>query len=183
MVTRTQVSMSDFWAFVENVDDDRQYELIAGEIVVSPAPLLPHQRLSKRLLLLLESLIPDGETWIAPTQVQIDESNSYQPDLFWIAEDSNSVQTPAQIIGAPDLVVEILSPSTAKHDKEIKFNAYEKAGVREYWIADPVHLIVEVWVSEAGHFDRIGAFTDGDTFPSKALGKTVTFDGIFEHLG
>jgi len=179
MVSNIKTSLSEFRAFLSGVDEDQQYELIAGEIIMSPAPQVPHQRISRKLLFLLRDIIPNGEVWYAPTEVRINDQNVYQPDIFWISSNNDIVETVSGFVGVPDLVIEILSPGTAKYDKQGKFKAYEAAGVHEYWIADPANDLLEVWTLEEDKFNRVGAFSDGDTFQSTVLGKTILLAAIF----
>jgi Uma2 family endonuclease len=84
-----------------------------------------------------------------------------------------------RLTGAPDLVVEVLSPSTAKFDRQEKYQAYEANGVREYWIADPVHHVLEVWTRDGDHFARQGVYAGEDSFTSQALGETVSVQAFF----
>ncbi|KAB2857681.1 MAG: Uma2 family endonuclease, partial [Anaerolineae bacterium] len=76
-------------------------------------------------------------------------------------------------------IVEVLSPGTGRQDKNAKFNLYQKYGVREYWIADPVHKVLEVWQLQDGHYTRQGAYGPEDTFESAVLGKVVDVSKIF----
>ncbi|MEO0563414.1 MAG: Uma2 family endonuclease, partial [Chloroflexota bacterium] len=78
--------------------------------------------------------------------------------------------------GAPDLVIEVLSPSTAARDRGVKFDHYETAGVREYWLIDPMGLFVEVYTLKDGTFERAGLYERGVSFQSAVLGKAVPVD-------
>lgn len=91
----------------------------------------------------------------------VDIKDWVQPDLIVVC-DENKI-TDKNIIGAPDLVVEVLSPSTAKNDRLIKFNSYEKAGVKEYWIVDPYNQTIEVYLLENGAFTRSGVYFKDET--------------------
>ena len=85
-----------------------------------------------------------------------------------------------RLTGAPDLVVEVLSPGTAKYDRQQKYEAYQQHGVGEYWIVDPLHEVVEVWtLGEAGLFQQQGAFAGDDTFQSTILGESISVKAIF----
>ncbi len=82
---------------------------------------------------MLDRLIPDGEVFVAPLDVYLDEVNIVQPDVMWIAADSQCVEVEGRHLrGAPKLGLAVLSPSTVRHDKSTKFRLYEKHGVREY---------------------------------------------------
>jgi Uma2 family endonuclease len=125
-------------------------------------------------------LKPGGEVFFSPIEVYLDEFNIPQPDLVWVAANSICKIEEFRLVGAPDLVIEILSPSTAKRDKTDKFKLYEKHGTREYWLVDPEYSNIEVWRRGASGFERQGVYGIGDTFESAALGgKTVEVTPIF----
>jgi Uma2 family endonuclease len=135
--------------------DDKCYELVEGELFLVPSPNLKHQRISRRLEIALCLHVDRhalGEIFDAPCDVVFSEINVVQPDLLFVSTERRSVLTKANIQGAPDLVVEILSPSTCQRDLGIKRNLYAKYGVREYWIVDPEGQTIEVlsW-TEAGY--------------------------------
>ena len=109
----------------------------------------------------------------APLDVTFNARNVFQPDIIWISPQRFDRIVYRGIQGAPDLVVEILSPSTAKNDQERKFKVYEAEGVRDYWIIDPIDLSMEVWVSQNGKFVKLGVFSDQDTFYSPTLETNV----------
>jgi Uma2 family endonuclease len=154
-------------------------ELINGELIVPPSPMTPHQRIVLKLAWLLRESIPNGEIFIAPMDVYFDEDNVLQPDVFWVAEDGQCIERDGYFYGAPELVVEVHSPSTAKQDKQTKFDIYEKHAVKEYWMADPVGSVLEVWQRKDEAFQRLGVFGEGDRFTSRALGKELKLKGIF----
>lgn len=88
------------------------------------------------------------------------------------------------IVGAPDLVIEVLSPSTARNDRSIKFNSYEKAGVKEYWIVDPANMFVEVYELKDTSFQQTGIYEQEDSitvgvFPELKIDLSNDFMGIF----
>jgi Uma2 family endonuclease len=115
------------------------YQLIGGKLIMTPAPSIHHQDIAKKLLVRLFSLEEKGlgKVFHAPIDVYFEETETYQPDLIFIAKDRLHLVEKERIKGAPDLVVEILSPSTAYYDLRKKFKIYEKHGVREYWVVDP----------------------------------------------
>ncbi len=115
-------------------------QLIEGEIIEMTSPATPHQKLLVNLCILIGDYVEKmnlGTLLIAPTDVFLNEQNIYQPDLFFIAKERESIIKENGIHGSPDLIIEILSPSTAYYDTKKKFMNYKEAGVKEYWIIDP----------------------------------------------
>lgn len=156
--------------------------LLAGEMIVSPAPDLTHQETLFNFAFHLRSLQPGGKFWLAPTDVYLNATTVVQPDLFWLAPDS-ACQSPdgKRLYGPPDLVIEFLSPGTAKHDGRKKLDLYEASGVREYWIVDPHARTVQVYTLAAGatEYDTTLAYTPADTFTSPVLGIPVAVGQLF----
>ena len=121
-------------------DDGKRYELLEGEIVVSPSPNTKHQEVSGRLHYALHGWAQrtgTGKVFAAPCDVVLSPHDVVQPDLLFIAREHRSQITADNIQGPPDLVVEILSPATAERDLDRKRRLYERHGVAEYWIVDP----------------------------------------------
>lgn len=121
-------------------DDGRRHEIIDGDHFVTPAPSTTHQTVSKRLMHQLYTQIELaglGLVFDAPVDVQLTDHDIVQPDLVVVLAGRTRMITPTKINGVPDLVVEILSPSTAANDTTLKKQLYERTGVAEYWIADP----------------------------------------------
>ena len=136
-------------------DDDVRCELIDGEIVVMDAPSFDHQRVLRDLFRPIDNFLlgKKCEAFFAPCDVCLfglgeEDTTVVQPDILVICDESLLINT-KRCNGAPDFVIEILSPSTAKHDKHRKLNKYMDAGVRECWIVDPdsksitVHLNID----------------------------------------
>lgn len=116
-----------------------------------------------------------GEAYIAPVDVVFDEDNVPQPDVIWLAPDSRCKSVDGKrLSGPPDLIAEVLSPSTGRLDKREKFRLYERFGVREYWIVDPLNQLVEVWLHNGKSFDLIDVFAAGETFTSALVGEVDT---------
>lgn len=177
MVSKTRMTASEFFQLPET---NTPTELIDGELIMSAPPVPLHQRLIRLLLVLLDNLIPNGEVFPSPIAVYFDEDNVPEPDLVWVAENSRCVITEKRLEGPPDLIVEVLSPGTARFDKREKFKLYERFGVREYWIVDPVGNYLEIWTLSENKFIRHGVYGADDSFESPVLGgKTVELKGIF----
>ena len=162
------------WQDVQQLPDDgHRHEAIAGELYVTPAPSVRHQRISARLERALYSLIQDadlGEVLHAPVGVEFAATGEgVQPDIVVIATARSSIIDRDWIRGAPDIVVEILSPTTQRRDRGIKLKLYGSQGVAEYWIVDPDARAVEVWRFEGE--SRCERFTE--TLPVRLAGETV----------
>ena len=131
------------------------YQLIGGKLVMTPAPSTYHQAISIRLLEKFLFFMAEkdlGMIYHAPIDVYFEEKETYQPDIIFIAKERLLIIEPARINGAPDLVVEILSPSTGYYDLKKKARIYARHGVREYWIVDPEDKSIEVHVGQKGKF-------------------------------
>ena len=138
------------WDDVQQLPDDgNRYEAIAGELYVTPAPSLRHQTVSKRLQRELMRLLEDpghGQVWDAPLGVRFPATGEgVQPDILFVSNERKGILAPDELKGAPDLVVEILSPTTAARDTGVKRTLYERQGVVEYWIVDAAAAAVDVW--------------------------------------
>jgi Uma2 family endonuclease len=130
-----------------NFPEDARYELVDGEVYVVPGVNEKHQRILGELFWQLASHLKrhgGGRTYMPPFDVVLDKGDVLQPDLVFISDADMSVLTEANVWGTPTWVVEILS-SDPNRDRRLKFKRYERFGVREYWIIDPVAERVEVY--------------------------------------
>jgi Uma2 family endonuclease len=127
--------------------DGKRYELISGEVHLTPAPNTKHQFVVHNLDISLSPYVQKnklGEVWEAPLDVQLAEDTALQPDLVFVANRRAEIVREEFIAGAPDLVVEVLSASTAVHDRATKLPIYAEAGVPEVWLLDSQAKTVEV---------------------------------------
>lgn len=160
-------------------------QLIDGEVIIPMPPVLKHQIIVGNIFFLFKLIVKKlgGLAFVAPTEVKLDEDNVYEPDVIYISADNISIaeQDDNRIVGAPDLIVEVLSPGTARYDRQQKYKAYEKFAVREYWIVDPIHETVEVWLlNPAIQYERQGAYSIDDSFNSSVLASIVSVQEIFD---
>jgi len=124
------------------------YQLIEGELVVSPSPSWHHQRISHSLVTLIDAYLaqkPIGELAYAPMDVYLSDRDVAQPDLLFISNARRHLIAADGVHGAPDLIIEILSPSTARLDAIRKRRIYASAGVDELWLVDPAEKCVQRW--------------------------------------
>ncbi|MCL4253195.1 MAG: Uma2 family endonuclease [Anaerolineae bacterium] len=179
MVTSTKNRISAE-QYLQSAETNIPQELLDGEVIVTASPINAHQRMVGRVYQLLLSLIPNGEVILSPSDVYLDEWNVVQPDLFWIAENSPCQDVDTHFVGAPTLIIEVLSPSTAKRDKIQKFRLYEKNRVPEYWLVDVDEGHIEVWSLHDEKYAFIGRYTSEESFVSPILGqKSVRVGEIF----
>ena len=154
--------------------DDERYELLDGELVMTPAPRLSHQDVAMQLGTLLNLFVKErglGKIFAAPCDVVLSETDVVQPDLLFVARDrEHLLSNGANVWGAPDVVVEILSPSTAALDRTFKRELYARHGVKEYWLVDPdVRTVTVLLLAERGFADA-GVYGPGETLTSPTLG-------------
>ena len=166
-----------------NAPEDKRYELLDGDLVVTPAPGEAHQRVSRNLTILLGQsvkLTGAGHIYAAPFDVILSDTDVVQPDLLFVSNEREYVITEANVQGAPDLVVEILSPSTAERDLTFKRSLYAKHGVKEFWLVDTDAKTVTVLLRDPQGFAVVGVCGEGQTLDSPTLiGFTINPAEIF----
>ncbi len=176
----TQSAAVRDWTYAEFArlpDDGNRYEVIAGELYVTPSPNPIHTRIAFKLAVLLEDFAAEhGLGWVttAPTDVLFGPGDYVQPDVIFLRADKAGSVTDRGIEAAPDLVVEVLSPSTALRDRGLKRQRYGALGVREYWIVDPENRRIESYALAAapGSLPRIA--TDAGDWQPVEGGPTLT---------
>ena len=153
-------------------DDGKRYELIDGEVFVNPSPSEKHQRVSARLHLSIGSHVEKnklGRVYYAPFDVVFSEKTALQPDLLFVCSARLGIIGPEYVVGAPDLVVEILSPHRPFYDRVTKFEQYASYGVAEYWVIDPVAESVEIYVLAGRSYELKGTFAGEETLKTPLL--------------
>ena len=163
---------------------DNRYELLDGELIMVPAPNLKHQRVQVKLTTRLELFIEDralGTLFAAPCDVLLSDNNVVQPDLLFVSRQREHLLRDGQKVqGPPDLLVEIVSPSSNKHDRGQKHALYAKHGVTEYWLVDPVAETVQVDRLQGGSLVPTRTFGREETLRSPLLpGFELYLDDIF----
>ncbi len=169
-----------------NIPGDDRYELINGEFILVSAPNRAHQTASVKLVSRMDPFVESRELgWVfhAPFEVALTDPegiNIIQPDIIFVSKEREHIITPANIQGAPDLIVEILSPSTGRRDRTAKRDLYARHGVGEYWLADPEDRTVVVMSLKDGKFETVGEYGMEDILTSPTLeGFSVRLDSIF----
>ncbi|MGQ9631384.1 MAG: Uma2 family endonuclease [bacterium] len=183
--TRIKFTYEDYKSLPES--ETRRYELLEGELVMVPSPTEYHQRISRNLIFALWQFVKErglGSVYDAPLDVVLGEGkerNVVQPDIFFISNNHLSIVAEEEVRGAPDLIVEISSPSTAERDRTYKKTLYARYGVREYWLVDPQTETVEVFrLGEAG-FESVALYKRKDVLLSPLLGGlAIPLEEIFD---
>ena len=171
-LVKKNVTLEEYLALPETM---QHVELINGEIIEMPSPEANHQDVVGNCFLMLKIRAKEigGKVYVSPLDVILDHGNVVQPDVLWIAPEGSKCiidRFTKRLHGAPDLVVEVLSPGNTYHDRRTKFKLYQQHGVREYWMIDPREKLVEVWVLRDGKFDFLDAYGENETFTSTLVG-------------
>ena len=163
--------------------DDERYELLNGKLMMVPAPNRKHQKVLGNVYSELRRFNEEhglGEVYMAPFDVFLSDTDVVQPDVLFISRAREHTLTEENVRGAPDLVIEILSPSTAHKDLGEKHELYGRHGVLEYWIVDPVAETVAVHRQENGTLELAETFGRRDTLRSVLLDRLqLKLDDIF----
>jgi Uma2 family endonuclease len=157
-------------------DDGLRHEIIDGEHYVSPSPSVRHQQISGRLFYLIQQYLhadPIGSIFYAPLDALLSEFDIVVPDLIYVSNDRSRYLTSKNLQGPPDLVIEILSPSTARRDQKLKRDLYERVGVQEYWLLDPVRDVINVYRAESG-----STFAPPVEYAKTAILTSLLFPGL-----
>lgn len=160
------------------------YQLIEGELVMTPAPNPGHQMILGNIVEKIRHFAKGkGIAIFSPVDVYLDDENAFQPDLIFIPNERMEIIKKDGIYGAPELVIEILSPSTAHYDLKEKFRVYERTGVREYWIVDPDMRTIEVYLNEAEGFSlKFKVESEGEIGSIVLEGFKINLKDIFREL-
>ena len=169
-------------------DDSERWELIDGVAYALASPSRWHQTVSKRFFRQLDSFL-DGkhcEAFYAPFSVRLnadaDDNTVVEPDILVVCDESK-LNDGKGVIGAPDFIVEVLSPSTAAHDLVIKFRLYQRSGVREYWTVDPERKTTAAHVLQNGKYNtRFFNELDSDAPVEVLEGCVINLSKVFEGL-
>jgi len=166
------------------IDDDKRYEILRGGLIMVPAPFTIHQRLLRNIEDILWNFVKEkklGEVLVAPTDVVLSEDIVVQPDILFISKEGLDIIKEAAIMGSPDLIVEIISPSSASYDTVEKRDIYEEYGVKEYWLVFPQEKAIEVLTLEDGVYRELCKGRKTGVVRSKIIvGLEVDLKDVFE---
>ncbi len=154
------------------LNDDTVFEIINGKALMSPAPELFHQRWARGIFLAIQQHVEArklGEVFFAPVDVVLDEKNVVQPDLVFVSNANSGLLERHGIMGAPDLVVEIISPTSLRRDRYDKRELYARFGVKEFWLADVANRSIETLSLQKGGYQLLSCATGEGKIRSEVL--------------
>ena len=168
MATTPRLTYQDY----ADLEGDERHELMDGELILVASPNEDHQTVSLRLASRMLSFVEDndlGRVFHAPYDVLLTDTDVVQPDVLFVSKDRYHIRTPANIRGAPDLIIEIMSPSSSSRDWGAKRELYARHGVGEYWIVDPANHLVSVLTLRNGVLVAAQTLTENDMAHSSVL--------------
>ena len=177
---RMRYLAEDIWAMPE---DGKIYEVIDGELYMTPPPSFWHQLAVRTLVAFIDAYIRPRKLGVvlpAPTGVVLDADNGVEPDVVYLSADRMHLISDRGIEGAPDMVTEVLSPSTQARDRTIKMRRYAAAGVPHFWIANPVLRTLEAYRLGAEGYELTGTYGPASTFrPELFPGLEIPIDELW----
>lgn len=164
-------------------DDGNRYEICEGVLHVTPSPTTGHQRVSRNLAFILHGFVTEhglGEVFYAPLDVVLSRISVVQPDIIYVSRARQSVLTEKNVCGAPDLIVEIISPSSSSADRVTKAQVYARYGVPYYWVLDPREKKLEEFRLSRGIYVLVRCWEDSAAFtPEIFPGLTVVLQQVW----
>ncbi len=182
MVSPQPQTKSTYEDYAKTPDDER-WELIDGELIMAAAPSVSHQRVVFALGKAMDAFVVErelGEVMVPAPDVVLSDTNTVQPDLLFVSKERADIITPANVQGAPDVMVEVRSPSTARLDWVVKRELYARYGVKEYWLVDPdVETATVLLLGERG-YEEATTYWKGQVLTSPTLeGLAIDLNDVF----
>ena len=165
-----------------DLPDDKRYEIIDGELYEMTAPTLRHQDILLDLGIIFKPHVLAnglGRVYVSPVDVVFAQGDIVQPDLVFVSEARRHIMQDHAIVGAPDLVIEILSPSTVAHDRKRKADLYARYGVLEYWMVDMETETIEVRRLRDGEYGDAEIYDSGLVSSPLIPGLEVRLEDVF----
>ncbi len=176
------------WVYEDylKLEGDKRYEIIGGELIEVPAPTTTHQRIVGKLFRLISNFVEDkalGEVFVSPVDVILSDENVVQPDIVFVSKGRKDIIRERGVFGAPDLVVEVISPSTLKRDTEDKKKLYSEHGVKELWLIFPCERAVEVFLLKEKDYEVCSfAYEKGKISSCLLKGLEINLEKLFKEV-
>lgn len=170
MASQPERTLLTYDDLIQMPEDRNRYEILEGELQVTAAPNIAHQTTVTNLTITLGVHVGErglGYVFTAPCDVLLSELTVVEPDVLFVSRERRGIILPRHIRGAPDLVVEVLSPATTARDRGPKMQIYERHGVPYYWLLDPHRFEFFAYVLENGAY-RLAVHAEGDSTVSAA---------------
>ncbi len=165
-----------------NLQEGIPYQLIEGELIMTPSPITRHQVIARNIFRKVDNFVHQnklGYTYFAPIDIYLNDVNVYQPDIVFVAEKNKDIIKEKGIFGSPDMIIEILSPATAYYDLKTKKNVYEKGNVLEYIIIDPIDKTIESFINENFKFKSFKNQSEVGTIYIKTIDLNIDLKEVF----
>jgi len=187
LIAPSTATVTDPWTYeryLRETAEGEYFTIIAGERFMSPSPTVFHQHILLNLGMVLQTWVRQsriGKLGLAPLDVVLGDDEVVQPDLIFVLNEHLDRLTRKNVHGAPDLVIEILSPGSTRLDRVKKRELYARHSVPEYWIVSPGERTVEVLRLQDKQYELAGLYEEDDTLQSPLLpGFTCSVKDIFE---
>jgi Uma2 family endonuclease len=165
-------------------DSDKRYEILDGDLLMSPSPTAIHQILLLKMAKLLSTFVEQnkfGQIFIVPFDVVLSDYEVIQPDIIFVSAENSHIIKPTHIQGSPDLLIEILSPSSVQRDRIIKRKIYSRNGVKEYWLINPEQKTIQQFQLQKKAFTLIKEFGAKESLSSSFFPELVIqLENIFD---
>jgi Uma2 family endonuclease len=177
---------NEIWTYQRMLDEmpaETRYEIRNYQLVDMPSPNIKHQRIVKHVTRKLDKFVESfklGEVFVSPLDVILDNGNVCEPDVLFVSSINKNIVTLKNIMGAPDLVVEVVSKGAVVRDYIEKRNDYERFGVKEYWLIDPLNETIIVYSMKNSVYKVFSSIEEQGVASSKILeGFELSFEEIF----
>ena len=176
---------STIWTYADYCElpsDGKQYQVMGGVLYMVPSPNYEHQRVLRKIFLPIANYAEKeklGEAIFAPFDVVFTQTDVVQPDILFVSKERSGIIEKQGVLGAPDLIVEAISPSTKKVDEEIKKDLFEKHGVCEYILVYPEEKKIVHYYLQSGKYELLGTFHHQETLSLKTLPLSIPLSTIF----
>ena len=184
MNTQTLPKPFTYDDYIAMPEDGKRYEIIEGDLSMTPAPGPRHQAVQLRLGSLLLAYLDKhavGRVFLSPIDLVLSMVDVVQPDLLFVGQSRSNIIAEKNIVGIPNLIVEILSPSSTTRDQEEKPNLYQRYGLPEYWIVDPDSQTIDVYLSAANRLDKVEILKAGEKLRSRQIpGLVLELSEVFK---
>jgi Uma2 family endonuclease len=183
MLTTVHSGIWTYQRLSEETPSEARYEIRNYHLIDMPSPNTKHQRIVKQVTKKLDNFVESlqlGEVFVSPLDVVFDEGNVCEPDMLFISHENKHIITKKNIVGVPDLMVEVVSKGSVVRDYVEKKNDYESFGVKEYWLIDPLNETIIVHSLEDKKYQVFSSVEEKGIAKSKLLeGFELSFEEIF----